>query len=289
MEIFSPSSKLSGLLFLLVSLLSTSIDATIVTEGPLQLDEGAFTYYYDDSIVHPCQTVFFFGVGTAMQTTDYSKLSQDIVEDQSILVVVIDDYPNRIRKQDPLRYAKLVNFLFLNMDTHIPMCKDNMQRDIVIGGHSASGQAAISALGMLDFVPIGFVGFAPFQVPADRRIDIPALFWGFSRSSCSVDASKAAELGYAISNKKHRVFYQIQTNNFNTITGGPHCVFADSGCLSLCSPEDMQWVRGAVGKTLSVFIRAIQNPEYFKREIFEAVLPPDTILFFNQDMIKKYQ
>ena len=312
------------------------------------IDEGSFTYYYnydDDSNASEhdvlgdyanCQTILVLGVGAAMSSTEYSQLAIDIVtEDSSILTVVVDDNPHEIKKQSNEKYAAIVHTVVTNIDTYIPICASNLaglptaekqgivqhqDRTIIIGGHSASGEAAFHALPLFFdpsssyFLPIGiqgFIGLAPYKIEAptiqstngDKTktlkgaenaslFPIPSLYWGFSTKSCAVDVDYAADMAYKLSNPKYRVLYQVQTSNdkFNPMTGGPHCVFSDNGCMKLCNPSNMQWVKNSVATTIATFIVAIKESGGgenggFSRETFAKVLPSNTKLFVNDDQL----
>jgi hypothetical protein len=271
-----PSALVPSFILLILFLWSTAgvVVVTTITYH-LGTDGGGFDYYYDDEAV--CETVLFLAVGTAMSTTDYSHLSLDVVEHHpSMVVVIVDPAPGNMKKQDPKRFAETVNRIVSSsaLDCDNPA--------YLVGGHSGGGEGAMRALPLLAFEAIGFVGLDPFQIPDNLTIDIPALFWGFLSTSCGVPASGAARRGYQQSNASHRVFYQVQTNNWNAL-GGPHCVFTDHGCADMCNPPDQQWVKEAVATTIHVFV---QRLETFSRNAFQDACPPDTKLFFNEDSVR---
>ena len=176
---------------------------------------------------------------------------------------------------------------------------DDSDRMVIIGGHSASGEAAINSLPLLVspssslYVPSikGIVGLAPYKIGhvqahsvssstkagqsngevVNMNIDgddavivnIPALYWGFSSMTCAVEVEYAADMAYKVSHHNFRVLYQVQTDddNFNPMMGGPHCVFSDNGCMKMCNPSNMQWIKNSVAVTISTFIAAIRELE----------------------------
>ena len=52
--------------------------------------------------------------------------------------------------------------------TRISICAAGASRAIIIGGHSASGQAAVDSFPALDFTPDGFTGLDPFDEHNNR-------------------------------------------------------------------------------------------------------------------------
>ena len=55
-------------------------------------------YTYDDDVSNNCETVVMIGVGTAMQSTQYSILSKAISTGASIVTVIFDPNPGNIVK-----------------------------------------------------------------------------------------------------------------------------------------------------------------------------------------------
>ena len=88
-------------------------------------------------------------------------------------------------------------------------------------------------------------------------------------------------------NSTWRVFYQVQTDNWNTVTGGPHCSFTDSSCLGMCggSKSMKDLVHDGVGESVKVFIEKAAHG--IKKSDFELKnTSSETVkLFVNQDQI----
>ena len=301
------------------------VEAEIVTtEKSLKIKEGKgrFNYYYDDTTM-TCKTIFFLGAGTAMRADSYQNISTEIVnavkgegedtDNAGIIVIVVDDHPGFITKQNPKKYAAIVNEIAQNLSTYIPVCRgagsggSSLEEiDILIGGHSASGEGSIKALlqdRFVAFKPVGYVGlspFMPFMVPKGT-IDIPSLMWGFSRTSCMVVKDWAALRGYKISNPTQRVFYQYQTDNLNSLSGGPHCSYTDHGCpawnnfkwLKAChgTQEQSDTIPSAVAASINVFLKQIKgnnnNNGSFLSEPFEAIKIEGAKLYVNEQTVPK--
>jgi hypothetical protein len=218
-----------------------------------------------------------FGVGTTMKVEDYDILAKKMAETRSDTVVMfIDHEPGNPLKVSAEKYAHLVTAIAKQVRTLIPICKNTPELpQFLIGGHSASGGAAIESLVyMHDLKPIGIFGLSPFRITDKTRInDLPSLFWGFSRTTCGVTIGNAADKAYELSNPDNgRALYQLQNGD-----GHPsHCIFADNGCLPICpSPKaggDYAWVRSAVALSLDAFLRSIET-DTFTRESFKLPLP----------------
>ena len=292
------------------------VEAEIVTtEKSLKIKKGRFNYYYDHTTM-TCKTLFFLGAGTAMRADSYQNISTEIVnavkgegedtDNAGIIVIVVDDHPGHITKQNPKKYAAIVNEIAQNLSTYIPVCGGSSleEIDILIGGHSASGMGSIKALlqNRLAFKPVGYVGFSPFYLIGKLgQIDIPSLMWGFSRTSCGVVKDWAALRGYKISNPTQRVFYQYQTDNLNFLSGGPHCSYTDKGCpgwnifkwLKFChgTQEQIDTIPSAVAASINVFLEQIKgnnnNNGSFLSEPFEAIKIKGAKLYVNEQTVPK--
>lgn len=250
---------------------------------------GTIRYHYDTNSSRPsCHTVMILGVGTAMSVSDYDLISHEIVNSNIIMPIVVDPEPDWFIKTSAERFAKLANVLVGQIKDTISVCATtSTPKVIIVGGHSAGGQAAMEALPLFDFVPKGFLGLDPYEIDqTDQPLNHhPALFWGFAETTCGVDVNKAAKAGYDISDESHRILYQIQHNKDNHNT---HCIFTDNGCCAC--PDSMSFdqqerLLALVGESTKRFVHAIQHGS-FSREEFE-LNGEDVIvrLFVNQDNV----
>jgi len=194
-----------------------------------------------------CTDVVLMGVGTAMSVEDYNKISTVIVERLSqsqspatggIVFIVSDHNPGRIVKTSFTQYATLYNEVQHQLHDLIPVCGNNnttTTRNFYIGGHSASGQAALVAAtrqNELNEVPDGFIGWDPYDI-SDKTIlmdedsntpnvpfPFPTLDWGFTKTTCFVPIEKAAAGAYRFSSSSSSSSSSSQTttNNNNDTT-----------------------------------------------------------------------
>jgi hypothetical protein len=285
---------------LLLFLSSCSIvGATIISNTETVKDEetnkhiGSIRVSYDASFAS-CSTVLMIGVATAMTIFDYNKLSEATATGQKIVVIISDHNEQSLIKTSPAKYASLVNAIHQHLTDLVPICAEEKDEiGILIGGHSGSGEAAVIALQehLFDFAPLGFVGLDPYElsrktVDISKPLLLPAMYWGFSETTCLVTKEKAARAGYELTEINSRVLYVIHNGNGCGIT---HCVFTDRGCKSVCPTKDnLSWIIDLVAKSLVLFVDAIRRSEGFRKENF--VLPGipghEVLLFVNHDTVQ---
>jgi len=242
---------------------------------------GMIRYHYDTNKGPHCDSMLILGVGTFMTVNDYDNLSRKIAaSSSSIMVIVADHNVNNIIKTSPERYATLINALINQLDTVLPMCdhasQDKGPSELLFGGHSASGQAAVEAwqqgLLSIEGYKVAFVGLDPYDI-ADRTIDesiglsIPSLSWGFTRTTCFVRTEKSAKAAYEIT-RDSRVLYVM--DNAEKGSGVTHCAFTDRGCgfrshLNGCT---MPWQRVLY---VSYSVYEVQHPSTMITSSFQRV------------------
>lgn len=244
-------------------------------------DEGARFFHYFNDVSTECYTsAVIIGVGTAMARTDYNLLALDMVnelDDPQALLVIVDPVPHNPIKLYPKPFARAINRLVaqlheveLSSSSTIPhhFCPDK-NATVIVGGHSASGSAAFYGSKFFDFPVAGFLGLDPF--PIQRRhhhLSIPALYWGFSGTTCGVSVSHAAMAAFDVSESGQRVLYQIQNDEKKRPFSGmdcqySHCDFTDSGCFVICpmqcSDAAANDLRHDVAVSLRLFLKAIKD------------------------------
>jgi len=243
--------------------------------------EGAFRYHYDESVPNACDTVLFIGVGTAMSVNDYDQISSLIVTGKPIVTIISDHDPRWFVKLSSKKFASFYNEMTGSLQSLVPACKGKDPM-ILVGAHSASGQASIEALPNLKRKPDGYVGLDPFKINERKmKIDksIPTLEWGFAKTTCAVKIGQAAKPAYKISSKNHRVFYRVD----NISEAIAHCVFTDKGCGFVCGMKSQgSWVRDAVAKSIHAFVSAIESGD-FQKEAFALPIENGSFELFVND------
>jgi len=283
-------------------------DGVLVTSPPGTAPLPPLNNYHRNQ----CPDVLVIGVGTAMSASDYDKLAQHIVS-TSLMVIILDHNPGHMVKTSATKYVNAMVGIRNQLHVIIPHCGfDNKESGSInssnddrvdtatataskflIGGHSASGLAALKAAqeGMFNetsFVPSGFVGLDPYEI-SKRTMDMnsplhqfPTLNWGFTDTTCLVQVQKAALGAYHLSSSSSsssgnggRILYSID-NSQNTMM---HCVFTDSGCgvaaFTVCPTEERyDWVYEGVAESVHKFLSALKSERPFHKEHFEL---PETI------------
>jgi len=292
-------------LILLCSIFGTSVLATVefqygTINGTFDGKEykGEYKYYWD-SAYSSCGTVYFLGVGTSMTVNDYDTVASRIVSGFDIVTIVSDHNPGTLNivKTSDTKYAWFYNTMVKSLQEIVRPC--NQTEDVcsetngpryIVGGHSASGEAAINAINKMNPSPHGFLGLDPFEVDQKMSIpdSIPTLVWGFGNTTCFVTISSAAKEAYNISSETHRIFYRID-NPDHTVE---HCVFTDDGCpgcpRGTRHVDDMYYdeIYNAVAHSTHSFVDAMTRGVFNK---IQFVLPPLTYpgehydLFVNED------
>lgn len=256
--------------------------------------DGLIRYHYVDE--SNCSSIIILGVGTAMSVFDYDKVSTKVAFGNSTPVVIIDHNPDNIIKTSAEKYANLVNAIKINISTLMPICS-NVKTNIIVGGHSASGEASLKALqeNLLDFKPVGYIGLDPYEISPrtfdekDFILNIPALYWGFSKTTCLVTKEKAAEAAYEITSVDARVLFQIQ--NDKTDCEMTHCVFSDQGCgFYICGTEaKYEWIFDYLDNSIYLFLLAIKENIPFTKEYFQFTEHQrDIHIYVNQDEVRDY-
>jgi hypothetical protein len=116
-------------------------------------------------------------VGTAMGVADYDLISEQIIKaSPDIIVILLDPNPYWPFKLDSIKFARLVEATREQLPNFFPTYSFHDSR-IIIGGHSAGGKAAIGALSLLSFTPVGYFGLDPFPVDSSHIINIPTMIW----------------------------------------------------------------------------------------------------------------
>ncbi len=192
---------------------------------------GAVRVHYPDNSPTSCDAVLL-GVGTAMRTDSYDKLSNELIE-RGYVVAILDHNPGDMVKTDATKYRNLALDVKSNLLSWVSGSNCGVIAHWVMGGHSAGGQAAQEAVSNDGALADAMFSIDPFDATAVGSVDVPALYWGFDVTTCYVDKHKAAKAAYYKSMDK-RAFVRVDRK----YSWGPcgyspkyfHCSFCDSHC-----------------------------------------------------------
>ena len=254
---------------------------SIIISNSVSLPNAELKYHYDDTMsYYTCETLVLLGVGTAMSVDDYDVLSAKISSKQPIITVIADHFPGFFYKSSSNRFADVYNKLLESQGDIIPVCSGKSIKNILIGGHSSGGTAALLSLSKLKRKPNGYIGLDPFSIEENVDENLPVMLWGFSETTCQVKPERAAKATYTTSNDFHRILYRV--NN----TGGSvnHCSFTDEGCGSFCPSSGEGWMHDVVAKSIQNFSRNVKRGYISKDRFLLAIETDFSIdLFVNQE------
>ena len=241
---------------------------------------GRIRFHYDE-VVSSCNYLLLLGVGTFMSVSDYDNLSRALTYDQNLVVAVIDHNVQNLEKTSSTKFASLVHEIIFQISSLIPICTRG-QAKLLIGGHSASGEAAMNAWheGLLSALPretIGFIGLDPYEIsnktmPDNIIMSLPGLYWGFTTTTCLVEVQKAARAAYNKTVKDARVLYVIHNEKHDSQTS--HCVFTDKGCgfiplgCGTTSSASVNSVYGMVAESVQLFLQGLNHLRPFNHDTF---------------------
>ena len=285
----SPRYRLFGCIATLVSLASGAI-----VSDRVRLDgHGELRVYFDDSegLPHDIPNhIMLLGVGAAMSVDDYNLISAEIItSNPTFAVALLDPNPGFFVKSDFARFARCAETAMKKLPALLPSAFHDAP--IIVGGHSNGGEGAIGALSLLSFQPVGLIGLDPYQVKSPTNITVPAMLWGFTKQTCLVPVSGAAQAAYLIGDASHRVLYQIQ-NTANSLT---HCSFTDNGCpSSILSPfsftcptsGNVDAVRKVVGQSVQKFVKAIVEGTFERSHLTLDNHAIAVTMFVNEDQLE---
>lgn len=211
------------------------------------------------------------GIGTAMNIDEYDTLSLEISKNQNI--AIIDHNPGWPFKTDATKFASMVKKLILDWKIHTKSLNENNCK-IIVGGHSASGQAAHEALSNLSYQindVDGIFSLDPYDIRSQKKdiINIPGLYFGFNIATITPkDAAKTA-----FDKTTHAIFYEIQTANPDLTKGEftpiyHHCSFADDrkcGYSIFSSPKETPEIYTFVADKLNEFLVYLKNKKDFEQ------------------------
>lgn len=194
-------------------------------------DNGKVRIHYPDSGSNNCAVVML-GVGTAMQTSSYDKLSERIA-DYGHIAVTLDHAPGNMIKTDANKYKNLAEDVKDQLLNWISASSCNVVNHWIMGGHSAGGQAAQNAIANSIGLADGIFSIDPYNAKDTDPVNIPAMYWGFNSTTCFVTVDDAAKEAYKRSDDR-RAFYKVDTK----YSWGPcgysakyfHCSFCDGHC-----------------------------------------------------------
>jgi len=255
--------------------------------GPAHVDKtlstGRVRVYYGSTTPAACDAILI-GVGTAMSTDGYEKLSTRLTS-HGYVVAILDHNPGNLIKTDSKKYRNLAVEVKTKMIGWIPGSKCSSVAHWILGGHSAGGQAAQGAISKEATLADAIFSIDPYDATAVGNVNVPAMYWGFDVTTCFVDKNKAAKAAYDHS-LGLRAFYRVAVDQAWGACGyAPryfHCSFADNdcpGCTDCMDTPDSFY--DDVGQSVHSFIHAAFYGTWSKNALTIASTTPLTLYTGN--------
>lgn len=229
MHVFKRSFLQKLALLLIISLFSAChVFAAYIDKA---LTSGQVRIHYSISTPSSCDAILL-AVGTSMSTSNYDKLSEQLIQ-HGYVAVIMDHAPGNMTKTDPAKYATLANEIKSNLSSWLGGSMCSSVAHWVMGGHSAGGQAAQNAIADSLTNADAIFSIDPYNANNAGYINVPAMYWGFDVTTCFVDKNNAAKAAY-LRSQNHRAFYRVAKK----YSWGPcgyspvyfHCSFCDEHC-----------------------------------------------------------
>lgn len=224
------------------------------------LSTGEVRLHYPASGPSACE-VFLLGVGTSMLTSSYDSLSEQLIN-KGYAVAILDHNPGNIVKTDATKYAQLAQDVKTNIVSWLAGAGSSCRSAAhwILGGHSAGGQAAQSAVSSGSVLANAVFSIDPFDATVAGQIHVPALYWGFDVTTCYVDKDKAAKAAYYASTQRRAFVRVARQYSWGPCGYSPkyfHCSFCDShcpGCTNCMTTPAHFFVD--LGKSVQKFVNA---------------------------------
>jgi hypothetical protein len=195
------------------------------------LSTGQIKVHYPSPAPASCEAILL-GVGTAMSRGDYDKLSAKL-NGYGYVVVIMDHAPGNMVKTDATKFRNLALDVQANLVGWLAGSGCSSISHWLMGGHSAGGQAAQSAVSADPNLADAVFSIDPYNCSNTGNVVVPAMYWGFDVTTCFVTKEDAARAAY-YGSLGQRAFYRAKkVYGFNPCGYSPkyfHCSFADNHC-----------------------------------------------------------
>ena len=128
-------------------------------------------------------------VGTAMSRDSYDNLANAITNTYGYVVIILDNVPGNMQKQDAGKYRNCVIELQNNIVGWLAGTGCTSIAHWVLGGHSGGGQAAQYAVGNDPSLADAMFSIDPYNIEGAPHISLPGMYWGFNVTTCFVEKS----------------------------------------------------------------------------------------------------
>lgn len=244
------------------------------------INGGEVRIHYNAGGAASCDAIVL-GVGTAMRSASYNKLSAKLIG-YGYVVAIVDHNPGNLQKTDATKFANVANGIKQNLATWL-VGKNNCRtvNHWVMGGHSAGGQAAHAAVVNDGHLADAMFNIDPYDISGQGLVSVPTLNWGFTTTTCFVDVDKAAKAAYYKSTGLRalvKVSKQYSTGPCGYSPKYMHCSFCDGhcpACTNCMTTPDHFYVDVAV--SVNKFIKAAFYTGWTKSALSFTSTTPKTL------------
>ncbi|MFN8644969.1 MAG: hypothetical protein U0802_26095 [Candidatus Binatia bacterium] len=228
---------------------------------------------------------FVLAVGTAMSRTSYDFLAAQL-NAKGYVVVIMDHQPGNLTKTDATKYRDCANLVKAQIGGWLAPAGFSSIAHWIMGGHSAGGQAAQTAIATTPGLANAIFSIDPYNLSGAPRVTGPALYWGFAGTTCFVTVNDAAKAGYYGTDGR-RAFVRVASQ----YSWGPcgyspkyfHCSFCDGhcpGCTNCMTTPNSFFVD--VANSVQRFVNAAFYTTWSKANLSGSTTTPTT-LFVDSD------
>ncbi|MES2820232.1 MAG: hypothetical protein V4812_14740 [Pseudomonadota bacterium] len=216
-------------------------------------------------------TAVLLAVGTAMSNRDYDTLASHIAA-YGYVIVVLDHQPGSLTKTNATKLRNLVLAVKSSLPSWVsPGCGSGFDRWL-LGGHSAGGQAAHSAMLTDSSLASAVFSVDPYNLSGLGTISKPGLYWGFNSTTCFVDVNAAGKAAYNRTPSATRVFHRVDTSKgwqwCGYVPHYSHCSFTNGGCpgCSSCVSAPQSFYND-VAQSVNRFVNALASGNWAKSNL----------------------
>jgi len=222
------------------------------------LSSGKVRVHIPDNLPNQCDVVLL-GVGTAMKSESYDKLSAQINK-FGYVVGILDHAPGDTFKTDAGKFARLAKAVKYKMRSWLADTNGSSVAHWIMGGHSAGGQAAPNAVAEDVNLADAIFSIDPYNMNDTQDVYVPALYWGFAETTCFVEVNDAAKKGYYKTHAQRAFVKVAKKYSWGPCGYSPefhHCSFCDDHC-PVCTncKHTPDFFFKDVAKSVNKFIKA---------------------------------
>lgn len=228
---------------------------------------------------------FGLAVGTAMSRSDYDFLAAQL-NAKGYIVAILDAQRGSLTKTDPAKFTTCVNLVKSQMPSWLAAAGFSRVAHWILGGHSAGGQAAHNAISSNPALADAIFSIDPYNLSGAGQVVGPALYWGFTTTTCFVGVNDAAKAGYYRTIGPRAMVKVDKKYSWGPCGYSPkyfHCSFCDGhcpGCTNCMTTPNSFFVD--VANSVQKFVNAAFYTGWSKANLAVSMTTP-AVLYVDGD------